>query len=367
MDTFTHHTSWAYSPPKVTYSYSPAIGRSLLQDAGWILPASGDIRMKDGKQLALTITTGTSEMRTAIMPIFEDQMRACGIRVIIDQRPGSWWFGDKTGLAVRDFELGEFAWLNDPDDPEGDYQYACDQIPNPANNWVGGNFMGWCNPTASDAILQASDISLPQADRQVHYATFIDLFAEDLPSLPLFAREGRYDIWEHIDFNLETYSQLVDTSFEEDTTLIFTNFAGNQGSFFIPAGVVTPTKGIMSTPLWGTLAEAPDHMTRVGNFRLTALQEGVPLGEFTISEPMTLTHSFHIFRSDVLYEDTLNFYFWDGQDWMPAVESCPEGKRFVDLNMENDTLVTRICHFSEFSMMAKEEFTIYQPLIVLGN
>jgi len=100
--------------------------------------------------------------------------------------PGSWWFGDTTGLARRDYEMGAFAWVGEAD-PSGVTLYACDQIPLPSNGWEGQNYMGWCNETASTAI-KAANNTLNQEERIAEYAIFQQEFAKDMPSLPLFNR-----------------------------------------------------------------------------------------------------------------------------------------------------------------------------------
>ncbi len=99
---------------------------------------------------------------------------------------GSWWFGDTTGLARRDFELGAFAWVGEAD-PNGRTLYACDQIPLPSNNWEGQNSMGWCNQTASDAIVKANN-TLIRDERIAAYDIFQKEFAKDVVSIPLFQR-----------------------------------------------------------------------------------------------------------------------------------------------------------------------------------
>ena len=203
MDTVILKTSWAYTPPSIIYPYNPTLGQGLLDEAGWILPTGGDYRLKNGKELFLQLNTTDNPLRMIFLPIFEDQMKTCGIHVIRNHQPTSWFIGRYTGLQVRDFELGEYAWIL-ADDPDGAEGYACDRIPSPANDWSGQNFMGWCNQAASDAIVQASNPALPQDQRKALYATFINLFAVDVPSLPLFVRsEARpsnisISTWKHM-------------------------------------------------------------------------------------------------------------------------------------------------------------------------
>ena len=125
---------------------------------------------------------------------------ACGIQIIRQHAPASWWFGDTTGLARRDFELGAYAWVGESE-PKGRTLYACDQIPLPSNNWEGQNYMGWCNETANDAIVQANNTLLHE-DRVKAYDIFQKEFAKDMVSLPLFQR-AEADAWSN---NLEGLS-----------------------------------------------------------------------------------------------------------------------------------------------------------------
>ena len=100
----------------------------------------------------MKFTTTTAAFRQTWAAVAEQNLLGCGIQMIRQHVPASWWFGDTTGLARRDFELGAYAWVGESD-PKGRTLYACDQIPLPSNNWEGQNYMGWCNKTASDAIV----------------------------------------------------------------------------------------------------------------------------------------------------------------------------------------------------------------------
>jgi peptide/nickel transport system substrate-binding protein len=54
-DGFIPKDNWAYVTPATVYAYDPVTGRALLEGAGWLLPVGEDIRMQDGKQLALSV------------------------------------------------------------------------------------------------------------------------------------------------------------------------------------------------------------------------------------------------------------------------------------------------------------------------
>jgi len=186
MDSFLPKSHWAYNGPYQDYEYSVEKGSALFEEAGWALPEGAAYREKDGATLQLTLTTTNSQFRQTWAAVVEQQLAACGMAIIRQHTPASWWFGDTTGLARRDFELGAFAWVGQTD-PAGRTLYACEQIPTPGNNWEGQNGMGWCNEAASEAIVLANN-TLNQEDRKAPYDIVQQEFAKDMVSLPLFQR-----------------------------------------------------------------------------------------------------------------------------------------------------------------------------------
>lgn len=139
-----------------------------------------------GDALALKFTTTSAAFRQTWAAIWEAQMAECGVQVIRLHAPASWWFGDTTGIARRDYELGAFAWVGQAD-PGGQTLYACDQIPLPENGWVGQNAMGWCNELASTNIKLANN-TLVKDERIAAYTIVQQEFTKDVPSIPLFNR-----------------------------------------------------------------------------------------------------------------------------------------------------------------------------------
>ncbi|MBX3013239.1 MAG: peptide ABC transporter substrate-binding protein [Caldilineaceae bacterium] len=187
MDSFLPKDHWAYSGPYQDYEYSVEQGGALLDEAGWTWPEDSAYRVNaDGDALELTLTTTNAQFRQTWAAVVEQQLGECGILLIRQHTPASWWFGDTTGLARRDFELGAFAWVGQAD-PGGRTLYACDQIPTPSNNWEGQNGMGWCNPLASQNIIIATN-TLERDARIAAYNIVQEEFAKDMVSLPLFQR-----------------------------------------------------------------------------------------------------------------------------------------------------------------------------------
>ncbi len=224
MDTWIPKISpFHANPNNIDYTYDITAAGKLLDDAGWKLPDGGSVRQNaNGEPLTLKFTTTNAQFRQTWAAVFEKQMAACGIIIQRSHIPGSIWFGSNSGLARRDFELGAYAWVGEPD-PGGVTLYACNQIPTPANGWAGQNYMGWCNKEASDAILQANN-TLNVEDRKKFYATNQDQFMKDMVSLPLFQRAeaGAYsNKIKNVKFNpTEYYSANADEWSGKDTVVL---------------------------------------------------------------------------------------------------------------------------------------------------
>jgi ABC-type transport system substrate-binding protein len=187
MDSFIPTSHWAHTAPTTQYPFDAEKGAALFDSMGWKLAEGATYRADDaGNEMNLKFTTTTAQFRQTWAAVFEADMKACGLRILRFHVPASWWFGDTTGLARRDFELGAFAWVGTAD-PGGQTLYACDQIPSPENGWAGQNYMGWCNEAASKAIKLANN-TLDRQERIDQYAIVQEEFAKDMPSLPLFNR-----------------------------------------------------------------------------------------------------------------------------------------------------------------------------------
>ncbi|MBP7962674.1 MAG: peptide ABC transporter substrate-binding protein [Caldilineaceae bacterium] len=188
MDAPWPTSHWVYSGPYTDMpQYDPAAGAALLDEAGWTLADGAAVRTNAaGEVLALKYATTTAQFRQTWSAVMEQNLIACGFQILRNHVPASWWFGDTTGLARRDFELGAFAWVGQTE-PAGRTLYACDQIPLPSNNWEGQNYMGWCNETANAAIVKATN-TLLREDRVAAYDAFQKEFAKDVVSIPVFNR-----------------------------------------------------------------------------------------------------------------------------------------------------------------------------------
>lgn len=370
MDAVISKHNWAYTAPATTYPYNPTLGQNLLDAAGWTLSLGADYRTKAGKELVLTISASDANFRKTFLAVFETQMKACGIHLIRNHTTGSWIFGENTGIQVRDFELVEYAWVLHNNEPGGKTIYACDQIPSFNNDWTGQNYVGWCNQTASDAIIQADNTGLSQDQRKAYYATVIDKIAEDVPSLPLFLRMGSTPeeyTWEHIDFNLHTYSQKSDVATGLSADLTYTDYEGNQQTVSVPSGAVTQTVSLVFYPLVDNANPIPGTMDAANAFRLNASISGLPQDTFSFEKPITVTVKYTTTETvNNLDEDSLALYYWDDSisSWIDASETCPVGERYKWLDTVHNYYEARICHLSEFGLLGIKKNLGFLPVLI---
>ena len=200
MDSFVPRNHWAYAGEEYIefYSFDPQKGMALLEEAGWKLRKEGEIRVNaKGENLFLKLETTSATFRQTWVAVWVEQMKTCGIQIKQYVPPVNPWFEDRDpGQEIRDFELQVHAWISQPD-PRGRYLYTCDQIPTSENGWTGLNWMGWCNPLASESIIRANRTLLRQ-ERVDAYRIFQREFTKDMVSLPLFNRAETFAMDAHL-------------------------------------------------------------------------------------------------------------------------------------------------------------------------
>jgi peptide/nickel transport system substrate-binding protein len=171
-----------------SYDYDPEAGIALLAEAGWTDTDGDEIVDRNGIPFSVSInTTSGNKMREIITQITQEDMKSCGVEVIIELMPASEYFGDGPDgpLFGRHFDLGEFAWLTGVEPPTN--LYYCDQWPSEDNGWSGQNVVGYCNP-AYDEAGKVADGTLSRDEQKPLFAKAQKIFSDDLPVLPLFQR-----------------------------------------------------------------------------------------------------------------------------------------------------------------------------------
>ena len=171
------------------YAFDPASAAALLDEAGWTMGAGG-IRQKDGVPLALTIqTTAGNQTRELVQQVLQNQWRAVGVDVTIENEPPRVLFGET--ISKRQYTgMAMFAWFSAPENIPRTTLHS-ESIPTEENAWAGQNYTGYSNPEM-DEVIDAMEIECAEDDQRKLWSRMQEMYATDLPVLPLYFRANAY-------------------------------------------------------------------------------------------------------------------------------------------------------------------------------
>ena len=173
-----------YNPNVKKYEYDPARARALLAEAGFTPGPDGILRDRNGKRAEMTImTTAGNALREQIELIIKDQLKDVGIDLRIDNRPPSVFLGPI--VSRRQFPHMALYLSNFSPESMPFGRFHSSQIPSAENNWSGDNRAGWRN-AENDRIWEQLASELDERTRIRLLRRQQEIFAEDLPSLPLY-------------------------------------------------------------------------------------------------------------------------------------------------------------------------------------
>jgi peptide/nickel transport system substrate-binding protein len=174
--------TWAYYPALDRYRFDPAEAARLLDEAGWLLNPNG-IREKDGQELRFDLVTNEESERIAVAEELVRSWSEVGVQASVHTQMATNLLRDT--LMPRQFEAALYGFDSGLD-------------PDPYPTWhstqIGrgkGNLAGFVNAHADSVLEEARQESDPQR-RAALYREFQEVFAQELPSLPLFQRTFTY-------------------------------------------------------------------------------------------------------------------------------------------------------------------------------
>lgn len=171
------HT-WAYYEGMERVPYDPDGALALLKEAGYTLPASGDVRQKDDVPLAFTLLYPQDTLHQGMAEAIQRDWARLGVQVTLQAVPAAQLLTDYLEPRVYQAALLDLDLSRSPD-------------PDPYPFWhqtqvTGGqNYARWDNRQASEYLEQAR-LTVDYAERALLYRNFQVLFMRELPALPLF-------------------------------------------------------------------------------------------------------------------------------------------------------------------------------------
>ena len=185
--TWTNDIEPLFTDKVAHYDYDPKAAQALLREAGWTPGPDGICRNAKGDRLSFEFsTTSGNRVRELSQQVMQSQWKAVCIEVTIHNEPSRTFFGET--MRKRTYQgLGEFASSTQIGLVPIPY-YATSSIGTPANNFSGQNRSAYSNPEM-DRLMAAAEVELDPAKQRSLWTAMQQLYAADLPELPLYYRE----------------------------------------------------------------------------------------------------------------------------------------------------------------------------------
>lgn len=175
-----------YDPATRTYPYDPAKAAQLLDEVGWKVGPGGIRRNAKGEKLAIELlTTAGLRNREMMQLVVQQAWRKLGAEVSLRNQPPRIFFSESV-LKHAFPSMALFAWMSAPESVPRTIFHS-QMVPTAANNFSGQNGTGFRN-AEMDALIDATEIELDPAKRQVLWSRIQALYVEELPDLPLTFR-----------------------------------------------------------------------------------------------------------------------------------------------------------------------------------
>ena len=173
-----------------TYGFDPAAAGALLDEAGWKTGSDGLRHSQAGEALTFHIaTTSGDRRREELEQALAWYWRQVGVDVHIANQPARILFGQTLKHRLS-WDTALYSWMMEPGGSPRN-QYATGEIPSERNGYSGENFIGWSDPAMDKAIDALETVCAPDKNLQAWHEAQA-LYADQLPSLPLFYRASAF-------------------------------------------------------------------------------------------------------------------------------------------------------------------------------
>jgi peptide/nickel transport system substrate-binding protein len=137
------------------------------------------------------MTTAGNRSRELVQQVLQGMWRAAGIEVRIRNEPPRVFFGET--VSRRRFQgLALFAWISSPENVPRTILHS-GEIPREETNWSGQNYTGFRN-AEMDELIERIPVTLDRDTRRPMWRRVQEIYATELPVLPLFFRSDAH-VW----------------------------------------------------------------------------------------------------------------------------------------------------------------------------
>ena len=181
---------WVNSDDVPVYRFDPDKATALLDEAGWTELKDGVRHKPSGERLTLRLmTTAGNKLRELVEQVLQSQWKKVGIEITIKNEPARVFFGET--VAKREFPaMAMYAWLSSPESVPRTTLHS-EMIPTAENNWSGQNGTGFAN-AEMDALIEQTETELDREVRRGNWRRMQQIYAGELPVLPLYFRAEAY-------------------------------------------------------------------------------------------------------------------------------------------------------------------------------
>ena len=139
--------------------------------------------------MSFEYATTSNPIHEQITRLVQADLRQVSIDARIRYVPTTYFFAHDGYLANRDLDFAEFVRTldADPSGSAGSGAYDSANIPTTANGFSGPNYAGYKN-SRFDQLSRAAAAEMDRGKRAPLFAEMQQIFAEDLPALPLYVR-----------------------------------------------------------------------------------------------------------------------------------------------------------------------------------
>ena len=185
-DAWVNPLSANYTKDVQTYPYDLNKAKALLAEAGWKPGPDGICRNDKGERLSLEYsTTAGNRLRELQQQVLQNNWKNACIEVRIKNEPARTFFGETTKKRLYN-GLAMYAWSSAvTESPRR--TLASDNIPTEANAFGGANYIGFSNARMDELIGQVES-ELDPAKQKVLWREMQEIYAKELPVIPLFFR-----------------------------------------------------------------------------------------------------------------------------------------------------------------------------------